>query len=642
MRNLLSKKEVLILEQAVEWNKSALGMLTNAVLRPISWLKGSIKRGVKKQQINTLVKQWGIEYVKAIHEVDKGEETSNSPEGFDSEPDILSDTDKTKLLPVIEKEFAALKAVKNDIQSIGTWTNIDTKNKEFAVIKAKPSIKTKINSNNLEDILNKSVNIKNIGDYKKDTITVNTFLDSINKSETVRDFINHSKGIGYVNKAIKTFLIALDDLLDTYELVTAELKNEEIGASKPDNATAPQQNNKTILKTGDTIKYTKKDGSEGVGKIDDQTGVNKGFVKIKVGTASFVIKKSQIKAKVNESYFIINEASEYSLPARIENLLSPDDLERVKQIPDIKKKTYEHVNLIRLNTLLYEANYIINKAKTNANKNDKDDQSTVLQRLWDVGIQNTNDYLQDVIDVQKVMSQVKGTTDANTKKQIEEDQVKLDDYQKMNITETFPVGQKFDINRLYAFDGIFTGQNGKAVKVLLLMSPTVEFVEDVNSAKFYWFKVFGAYRFNAKTNKVERYNFFTNITQNKEIIINFNNKENAYYMAFRNLRPSVNASNLWIYSNKGGFFFNNTLKNNVDDVKLDVLNYKRDTFDKSTKEIAKVSNVFKFKIEQRFVLDDEYVNLNKYPGIQLKDLKSDQGVDNAKLNHEKLLKYLTV
>ena len=48
MRNLLSKKEVLILEQAVEWNKSALGMLTNAVLRPISWLKGSIKRGVKK------------------------------------------------------------------------------------------------------------------------------------------------------------------------------------------------------------------------------------------------------------------------------------------------------------------------------------------------------------------------------------------------------------------------------------------------------------------------------------------------------------------------------------------------------------------------------------------------------------------
>lgn len=63
--------------------------------------------------------------------------------------------------------------------------------------------------------------------------------------------------------------------------------------------------------------------------------------------------------------------------------------------------------MIRLNTLLYEANYIINKAKSNADKNDKDDHANALQRLWDVGIQNTNDYLQDVIDVQKVMSQVK-------------------------------------------------------------------------------------------------------------------------------------------------------------------------------------------------------------------------------------------
>ena len=48
MHNILTKEQVLLLEKAVDWDKSALGILTNAMLRPISFLKGSIKKGIKK------------------------------------------------------------------------------------------------------------------------------------------------------------------------------------------------------------------------------------------------------------------------------------------------------------------------------------------------------------------------------------------------------------------------------------------------------------------------------------------------------------------------------------------------------------------------------------------------------------------
>ena len=55
MHNILNKEQVLLLEKAVDWDKSALGILSKAILRPISFLTGSISKGIKKQQMNTLV-----------------------------------------------------------------------------------------------------------------------------------------------------------------------------------------------------------------------------------------------------------------------------------------------------------------------------------------------------------------------------------------------------------------------------------------------------------------------------------------------------------------------------------------------------------------------------------------------------------
>ena len=138
----------------------------------------------------------------------------------------------------------------------------------------------------------------------------------------------------------------------------------------------------------------------------------------------------------------------------------------------------------------------------------------------------------------------------------------------MGISEAMPVGQKFDPKKMYAFDGVFYGQNDKAHKVMLIMSPaTPEFVEVFDKTEtFYWFKVHGSFKFSKKDNKVVRSNFFSKYTNNPNIVSSMQREGDAVYIAFTNLRPSKSGNRLYVYSNTGKYYYNDKSVVNVDAV----------------------------------------------------------------------------
>lgn len=656
MRNLLSKKEVLLLEKAVDWDKSALGLLTNAILRPISFITGSIKKGFNKKQMNVLVKQWGLEYVKAIEAVDNSKESIINTDDVDKITDHtngsdtsinISDELKNKVNNKIKTYDIFLKELKQILSNVVNWTNVDTKDTEFK--KMKTSIKTdNIDSSYLDTLLENNT-IKNTETYKKNIEVINKFLSNVKKSESISDYLNIFQDISKFHPTIKNVIKNIDQLSDINEIVNSTINNTELGQNNQEHQTQQKQEDKKY-KTGDKITYQKKDGSKAEAVIDDQTGVNPGFIKIKTKNSSFVIKQD----KIVESYNFINEASAYELPNKITDLLPIQDIERLKQEPNIKEEVTKALNFERLNTIMYEANFLINKLKNSKATREADfsvnkakkfkssddiENAEELQRIWDLGVQNTNDYFQDLVDIDKVKSQIKGTVDSNTKKTIEEDQTKLDNYQKMGITEVFPIGEKFNIKKLYAFDIILTGQTNKIKKMTLLMSPTQDFVEDVSGEKYFWFKLFGAYKWDDKENKMIRTNPFSNMSQNPELVSSLMVEGNSVYISTKMLRPSANSSYLFIYDNKGKYFYN-TKKYNTIDVATEIMKYKKDDLNKSLKEISNVSNIMKMKIVQRFIIDDENINNGKYPGISSATLNMDKNINNAKTNHDKLINLL--
>lgn len=149
MKYLLTKEQLLsINEAAVSWDRSALGLLTKAVISPLTWLAGSIKKGLNKRRMSALTMQWGIEYVKALRaldlkldvqqdaelgDADVAEETA--PEETTTETHTETPTDSTEfkiteknkpeLLKVLTDEakyFSSLRAIVNGMSS---WITIN-------------------------------------------------------------------------------------------------------------------------------------------------------------------------------------------------------------------------------------------------------------------------------------------------------------------------------------------------------------------------------------------------------------------------------------------------------------------------------------------------------------------------------------
>lgn len=344
MKNLLSKERLLIREAAVHWDDSIIGMLSKVITSPLSWLKGSIKKGVRRQQVNNLIVQWGMEYVKAIKAVDLPEEGS-SPDGQTdgAQPQKsaeLTAEDRAKYVDSLTSSFEDLKKISQTITPMKSWKFLDTQGDEYAKIYQILSNMT-FDASDLVSAL-KVIKINEDTSKLSEYInTVNSFIDTIKKSPDVREFTLNIGDIQKYQAAIKKVTAVIPILEDIYELTIRELKGD-------------------------------------------------------------------VEEPVQESMIV--EASEYSLPGKIEDLFDADMLEEIKQVDGIKLKTRETINIVRLNTIRYEANYIIEKA----GKSEKADNQAKLKKIWEQGILNTNDYFQDVIDVDYVMEHATGNVDAKT------------------------------------------------------------------------------------------------------------------------------------------------------------------------------------------------------------------------------------
>ena len=665
MKNLLSKEQVYLLnEKAVDWDKSLLGVLTKGVLSPISWLTGSIKKGVKMKQLNNLVMQWGLEYVKALKNIDTNESEENISNDKDSlqigkEYHYKNDKGELKKVKVIsltnvvktgdDKEFLTNDDVIGepikDKHVFIVFQNKDGKylgvNPTMSVLISKILPLSEENISN-DDKINKVDDLKILEKQKNNLIIIKNVLDKILKWVS----INNDTGFTQIKKEIEQANIELD--INILSKIIPFIENKEI--KNINNYISIIENFvKTIKESTKANDFIKKLNIKSNNYNDFNIFKNdfKNDITDRKNTLDKIINIYTLgieylntlenntenidKNDIKESY--IKEAKEYKLPKTVTELLPQEDLNKLKEIENIKTNTTKDINIKALDAIKYEAEYLITKAKDN-----KDENVLELQKTWDLGIKQINDYFQDVINVDKIMNQVKAQADNQLKTQIESTEDRIENLQKMEITETFEVGAKFNVKKLYALDCTIIGKQQK--KLILLVSPTSEFIEDIDGIKYFWFKLLGGYEWDKKQKKTIRVNIFENITTNKKIINNFEKVESSYYIALRNLRPTDTYSYMWIYSKTGKFFFNNKIVQNTDEVANELKTYKKDKFDASLKSLFLIANLFKIKINQRFIVDDENIKLNKYPGIQLKDLIIDKDFDKAVDNHNKLLKII--
>lgn len=566
MKNLLTKKEILLIEQlnenVVPWNKSALGILSNAALRPFSWLSGSIKKNLKKQQINNLVRQYGLEIVKAIHKVDTDIEIDDT---LETEPDTVDTKEKPidnstiadapKYLEKYKKELNTLTSIKPEVKKFLNLENKDLKNTEY--INMRSIIVPIVNSIDIKGfkIFLDNNDIPGTENYEK---VIQNFVNNagiILKHDNVRDFFNEYQSVAGGVSMLKTFIKNLSDLEDLYDL--------------------------TIL---------------------------------------------ELELQINPEE--INESTGYKLPKNITSIFSQDTLNKIENIPNIKKKMDSAINKVRLNTIAYEANYIIDNS---------DKQKAELQHLWEVGIQNIRDYFQNIIDPNTLPIKPTGTIDNRVKENIKTDQKQLSELQKLDIVDTFPVGEDFDKEKVYALECVITGQNNKNLRTILLVTPVDSFTESITDNKFRYFKMFGGYEYDKS---IKRINIFKSLTNNKELINGFEKDTSTYYFAIQNLKPASKPVTMFLYSNSGKMFFNNT-ETDVDQISDILKKQKGNTLDTSLKNIEKIGNTVKILINQRFVVKDENIKSNKYPNISPEDVLNDTNSKRAVSNHKKLLNILS-
>lgn len=567
MKHLLTKEQVyslykhsfIVQEKAVAWDDSALGMLTNALLSPLSLLKGSIKKGVRSAQIAALVQKWGIEYVKAIRQFDVPEESESEDDKSSIEDAENIDTD------IDDNLIEFIKTI--DIQGAQYDLNYIEK-----LIDLLYQLLDSIHNKSSDfDYITQRISIYQINDYNiLNEIESNTDLIDVKKTEKIQQLIDSS-----LNTTITEFIndfSSSDDCIKTIENV---------------------------------IEYCEE---------------------IKTVYEQLIDKHKSI----NES---INEAREYKIPKSIQRLFSNKNLEQIKQVQGAKEKITPLVNTKRLDTIKYEAEYIIAKAKESDRKNDKDT-ALDLQRKWDIGVKNINDYFQDVIDSNIVMKKVTGQVDDDVKKNVENDQKKITLLQQLGITEIL-TEEKFFTDRLYAIDATLQGNNNKQHSGIFLINPTDKFEQKIGNRTFYFFKLFAQVDYDKKKKTIIRINPFEYISSNS-MVKNFQKQDNRYFIVFeKNIKPSLNYVNAFIYSNGGDIFLNYQIGdiNNVSNYITKGKNEKQTLDDFRIKG----GNVINIKIIQRFVIDSDF---DKFPGINQQRMRDDSGLDKAKSNHEILIKNL--
>lgn len=548
-----------IFERAVEWDESFMAAFSRGVANTFSWIGSSVKKGLQKRKINALVMQWGLEYVKALHDIDTG---SKKTVDVDHETEELEPEERKKIDNNIKKLIDGLST--GEFKSHFSNENILELDK---VKKYLDSLLTSIKYDE-EPFKHEFVNLVN------------------NDQDKIKKFNDLIIVIRNINEEVKNDT-------ELYNLMYKSFK----GTLKP---------------------YSKIKPTESKNELND-------FIN------SLIKDLSGIEYdKVSESYNYIVEASEFKLPNSVTELIDEEDLKELEKIEGIKEKATKNINFKTLDTILYEATYIIEKAS----KGKKEETGSELKKIWDIGIKNINNYFQNVINVDKVMKTVKADgVDNDRKEEIKTQSDSIDMIPEMGLTKLSPTSASFKDKEFYAFNLDIIGKIGKKLKnAYLLVSPIEEYIVNIENKSYFFFKVFGQYKTD-ENNKIIRLNPFEVLTNNKSCVNNFAKDENTYFLVFEKMMVSNKLSNIWVYSNKGSVFFDGGIHENATDIEKELKNFKY-------RDWLKVGNVFRCYVNSRFLVDKNPDNLKKYPGLQIADALNNKFNDKAKANHELLVKYV--
>lgn len=656
MGRLLNREQVyLISEKAVDVSQSASGVLANLAMKPISLLVGSIKKQYRKQQLEALIMQWAGEYAKAVKpELEEKPTTEpvtaeepNTASGEEVTPGDVPNIEDKVDLPAAEVPVEATKNIMAELQKdIQTLANIEKLMKTLpdnGVMDDTIFRQFKKEIGDLETLyfeeymseLKDDISEQDLQSINANIKTYNTFVEAMYNAPTaakVKQIFQSTFKDVYSSKLaeIKLVLVKIRQQLNTilYVLQQKATKNKPAEEKETTNTTpntdTPSQEeplNKNAATT--TPKSTPDPNQVAAAKQDLKNALSGG----RTESLSF-------KQKVE---LIINEAK-YVIPREPNELIPEIDLQNLLQEnPKIREEATKRVNIKRLDILQYEAQYVLNKTKNSAaNGKPGGETNADLQRVWDIGIKKINDYFQSVIDVDTVMKQVKPQADEQTKKRIAADDAQITNLEGMNITEVFKVGEKFDPNRIYAFDCTITGL--KSLSTTLLVSPTTKFVDDDSDTTQYWFKLLGAYRYDEKSKKTIKLNIFKNIVSNQKLI----NNQSYYYLAMRNLRPSTNSGSFaFLYSNFGNIYYNNEEYKDTAQISKELTDVAgQGKFTDKAKNLIKTGNAVRIKMHQRFFVDEADIQGKKFPGIDPSTVNDDKNIDKAKKNNQLLMDIL--
>jgi hypothetical protein len=383
-KNLLNREQLqLITEKAVDWDKSFVGSLTGGIGNAFKFIGKKIDKKFKLNKINGLVMQWGTEYVKALQAIDLNLDVKQTTDdGDDTEDSNVQDTNKVEIteqnkaeyLKYLTTDIKALQEIQKSIHSIITFVAFPELNK------ALPNIVDTVTDN--KKLLDEEQHIIKLVANVKD-IDSKVFISNYDLVIEIIDLFINTKARDSLSLLNLLKLSNTTDIKKFSDIVLEKLKPFNI----------------VINGYNETIKFINEFKPEAQPVKDGQA---------------------------QKESLLIKEAAAFEIPKTVEELLDKADLLKFELMPDIKKKTLDKINLIALNTILYEANYIIEKVKKSNGKGE-DTTSDELQRAWDLGVKNINNYFQKVIDIKAVMDSVKDATiDKSTEDRVKSQSAAID------------------------------------------------------------------------------------------------------------------------------------------------------------------------------------------------------------------------
>lgn len=315
------------------------------------------------------------------------------------------------------------------------------------------------------------------------------------------------------------------------------------------------------------------------------------------------ITKNNKQEEIKESY-IITEAKKFKLPKNITELFPKEQMEIVKKEPNIKNRTSKTINYVTLNTIMYNAKYLIENVDT---EKDKGKEQKKLQHMFNNGILNLNNYFQHVINIDEVMNKATGNVSQAVQDNIKNNQDTFEMLSKLNIDEEMTDSTHTE-DSVYAYHCEIDNRSR-----VLFMSPVRnnDYVVKQGSKKLYLMQNFGAYQYDKK-NKI--------ITQ-----VNPFKSENIKYLGFTALKPSSKKYGVILFYEKNG-----EIKLIDKKQLIEPENYNGEINKDIELTVGNMPNTMssQVKVLNRYIVDPKEIDNGTYPEMNSQTIKKDNNEIN--------------